>query len=142
MEIEEIWGDRARTCIGKKIITVEIISICQLLLIVFENNTTIELTSCWRYRTEKSILLGSLDIGFFQNNTESKEEADELQELITEKEKHHYQKLNSLIGRTLKNIVFSERELYLEISGKRYIDWFCLSRDEFGFESVANYDQR
>lgn len=142
LQYEELWGDVARTCIGRKIINIELVSIAQILRIIFDNNTMIELTSCWRYRTTKSILFGSLDIGFFQNNTISKEEADELQELINTQEEDHYKKLNTLIDRKLVNIVFNERELCLEISGKRFIEWFCLSRDDIGFRAYDEYDKR
>jgi len=142
MQYEELWAEVARTCIDKKIVNIELVSIAQILRIVFDNNTMLELTSCWRYRTSKSILLGALDIGFFQSNTESKEEADELQELITTQEEDHYKKLNTLLDRTLVNIIFNERELCLEISGKRYIEWFCLSRDDIGFTAYDEYDQR
>lgn len=139
MEIEEIWGDTAKTCIGKKIIEIELVSIIQALRMVFENNTMIDLTGCWRYSTQKTILIGALDIGFFHITPESKEEMDTL---IREQDVYHYRKLNTLIGRTLQNIIFKDREIVLELSGKRTIDWFLLASDDLGFRALDGYDQR
>lgn len=139
MEIEEIWGDIAKSCTGKKIVEIELVSIIQALRIVFENNTMIDLTSCWRYSTQKSILIGAMDIGFFHITPDSEEE---MNALIKEQDEFHYKKLNTLLGRTLNNIIFNEREVILEISGKRTIDWFLLSRDDIGFTAIDDYDQR
>jgi hypothetical protein len=142
MEIEQVWGETARDCEGKKVANVELIPICQMLRLVFENDNMIELSSCWRYRTSKTILKGSLDIGFYMQAVESKEELEEFEKLIDEDEEFHLKKLSTLVGRTLKKIDFTADGVSMEFSGKRYLDWFCLSAIELGFRALDEYSQR
>ncbi len=135
MEIENSWGEIARKCVGKKIIEVELASIAQILRVVFDNDITIELASCWRYSTKKSILIGALDLGFSHITPDSEED---MNALIEDQDVFHYKKLNSLVGRILNNITFKDTEIVLDISGNRTIEWFCLSRDELGFRAINN----
>ena len=142
MELEKIWCETALSCEGSKITSIELVSICQMLRLIFENDVMIELSSCWRYRTSKSILKGALDIGFYLQVADSKEEAEEFERFISEEETHHLKKQNTLIGRTLKKIEFIEDGVTLELSVKRYLEWFCLSSDGLGFRAIDKFSQR
>ena len=142
MEIEQVCGATARDCEGEKIASVELIPICQMLRLVFENDNMIELSSCWRYRTSKTILKGSLDIGFYMQAVESKEELEEFEKLIDDDEEFHLKKLGTLVGRTLNKIYFTADGVSMEFSGKRYLDWFRLSADDLGFRALDEFSQR
>ena len=73
----------------------------QALRLKFDNNKTIELCGAWRYRTDKSILLGSMDIGFFLGVGE-----EEVDQFLKEQNRQHSKRLKSLIGKRLKQVSF------------------------------------
>ncbi|WP_199608922.1 hypothetical protein [Flocculibacter collagenilyticus] len=127
---------QAYSCVGKKIKSIEVVPICQMLRLVFESDTMIELSSCWRYRSSKSILKGALDIGFFASLTESKEQLNEFEAEMLEAEHAHLKQLNTLVGRKLQKIEFNDGFVVLELSGKRLIEWFCLSSENLGFRAL------
>lgn len=137
MEIEEVWGKDTKSCEGSSIVAVELVTLAQMIRLKLDNNKTIELTSCWRYRSEKSILIGALDIGFYLTLPDDEEELDQLME---EDSKRNYKKVKSLVGKKLLAVEFGEREVLFTFSGKRYIDWFCLSSDDLGFRTIETRD--
>lgn len=137
MEIEEIWGKAANSCIGSKIADIEVAPIVQSLRLKLENKMTIDLSGGWRYRNNKSLLIGAMDIGFY---LQAAEDEDEFNKLMEEDEKHHFKKVKSLIGKELKSVEFGVSEVLFTFSGNRYLDWLCLSRDEVGFSIVESRD--
>jgi hypothetical protein len=137
MKIEEYWGEDTRACIGSSVAKVEIVTFMQMIRLKLDNQRTIELTSCWRYRSESSILIGALDMGFYV--TPPGEEGA-LDELMEEDSNQNYKKLKSLVGKKLVAVEFGEREVLFTFSGKRYIEWFCLSSDDLGFRTIRTRD--
>lgn len=137
LEIEELWGTEAKSCIGHEIIDIELVTICQMIRLKFKNKQTIELAGAWRYKSEKSILIGSMDIGFMIETPESEGELDEF---IEEQTKIHFKKLKSIVGKKLLSVNFESREVFFSFTGTRYIDWFCLSADEVGFRVIETRD--
>jgi hypothetical protein len=137
MEIEEVWGKDTKSCEGCSVVDIEIVTLAQMIRLKLENNKTIQLTSCWRYRSEKSILLGALDIGFYPSLPDDEGELDQLME---EDSKRNYKKVKSLVGKKLLAVDFGEREVVFTFTGKRYIDWFCLSSDDLGFSTTETRD--
>lgn len=138
MDVEEIWGNDTKLCEGSWIVAVEIEVLSQIIRLKLDNNKTIQLTSCWRYRSDKSILLGALDLGFYFI---SPDDEGELDKLMDEESKRSYKKVKSLVGKKLLSVDFGDREVLFTFSGKRFIDWFCLSCDDLGFSTIDSMDR-
>ena len=63
-----------------------------------------------------------------------------LDQLREDDYKLRYNMVKSLVGKKLLAVDFGEREVLFTFSGKRYIDWFCLSSEDLGFSTTETRD--
>lgn len=105
---------------GKTISKIEVVSICHILRLYLDDEWMIDLCGSWRYRSEKSILLGAMNIDFY---------VDVDDDLLNEEDAFYSKKAGSLLGKKIKNISGQRGDVFFELSGNRFIDLFDLSSD-------------
>ncbi len=106
--------------VGLKVIKVEVVSICHILRLYFDNGMLMDLPGSWRYRSDKSTILGAMDIDFYS-------EMDE--DYLDEEDKVYSKKASSLVGKKITKIHAQQNDIFFELSGKRYIDLFNLQSE-------------
>ncbi|WP_309044196.1 hypothetical protein [Marinobacter sediminicola] len=107
--------------VGLKISKVEVVSICHILRLYFEDKFSVDLPASWRIRSDKKTILGASNIDFYMEMDDAVLDEDDL---------FYSKKASTLEGKKLIDLSMDGGDLFFELSGKRYIDIFNLSSEE------------
>lgn len=106
---------------GMKVSKVEVVSICHILRLYFDDQFCVDIPPSWRIRSDKKTLLGASDIDFYMEIDDATLDEDDIV---------YAKKAASLVGKNLMNLSIEGGDVFFEFSSKRYIDLFNLSSDE------------
>lgn len=107
--------------IGLKISKVEVVSICHILRLYFDDKFSVDFPPSWRIRSDKKTILGASNIDFYMEMDDAVLDEDDL---------FYSKKASTLVGKKLTDLSMEGGDLFFELSGKRYIDLFNLSSEE------------
>lgn len=111
-------ADELLPLIGCRIVKVEVISICHILRLYFGDSMQMDIPGSWRYRTDRSTILGASDIDYY---------VDLDDEYLDKEDERFSKKVGSLVGKKILRINSRGGDIFVELTGGRFIDIFDLS---------------
>ncbi|GAA0851727.1 hypothetical protein GCM10009113_36340 [Marinobacter szutsaonensis] len=117
---------------GHIVAEIEVIAVCQMLRLTFDNSVTVELTSGWVYEANSKAKFGAMDVGFYFGSE------DELLDALEEDEKKYLSKVNSLTGKILEAVEPTASGFIMGLTGKKQIRWHSLSAQGLGIRLFKN----
>lgn len=117
---------------GSIISGVEVVPHAQMLRVSLDNGAALELCGGWIYGSGGKVAFGAMDIGFYFG------EDPELLELMQEDEQRFLAKLSPLHGLEIRSVTLEGNCLILELSKKKFIKWFQLSKQTLGIRVIRD----
>ena len=103
---------------GGRVDKVEVVSICHILRLYLGGGMQIDIPGSWRYRTDRSTILGASDIDYY---------VDLDDEYLDKEDERFSKKVGSLVGKKILRINSRGGDVFVELTGGRFSDIFDLS---------------
>ena len=103
---------------GGRVDKVEVVSICHILRLYLGGGMQIDIPGSWRYRTDRSTILGASDIDYY---------VDLDDEYLDKEDERFSKKVGSLVGKKILRINSRGGDVFVELTVGRFIDIFDLS---------------